>query len=124
MFIIKMNNNQKRILSIKFTAYYILMTLMLVSCNNNNQSEQTASSAQNADSGLDRTVLPITGPSYPADTTLDARNTKAPARFNVKAPAKAPNVIVVLIDDIGFGQSSAFGGPINMPAADKIAAAG
>jgi arylsulfatase A-like enzyme len=124
MFIIKMNNNQKRILSIKFTAYYILMTLMLVSCNNNNQSEQTASSAQNADSGLDRTVLPITGPSYPADTTLDARNTKAPARFDVKAPAKAPNVIVVLIDDIGFGQSSAFGGPINMPAADKIAAAG
>ena len=64
---------------------------------------------------LDRTVLPIAEPQYPHVTELDARNAKAPPRFEVKAPAKAPNVLIVLIDDMGFGQSSAFGGPIHMP---------
>ena len=38
---------------------------------------------------LDRTVLPIPEPKYPPITELDARNAKAPPRFEVKAPAKA-----------------------------------
>jgi arylsulfatase A-like enzyme len=74
--------------------------------------------------GLDRSVLPIKEPSYPIVTELDARNAKAPARFNVKAPANAPNVVVVLLDDIGFGHSSAFGGPIHMPNLERLAANG
>jgi arylsulfatase len=73
---------------------------------------------------MDRTILPIKEPTYPAITELDARNAKAPARFEVKAPAKAPNIVIVLIDDIGFGHSSAFGGPINMPTLEKLAANG
>ena len=56
--------------------------------------------------------------------TLDARNAKAPPRFEVKAPAKAPNVLIVLIDDMGFGQSSAFGGPIHMPTLERMAKGG
>src|SRR6478672_4748190 len=75
-------------------------------------------------SGIDRTVLPIKEPTYPESTVLDARDAKAPPRFEVKAPAKAPNVVIVLVDDIGFGASSAFGGPINMPTLDKLAAGG
>ena len=43
---------------------------------------------------------------------LDARNVKAPARWEVKAPKGAPNIIVFLIDDMGFGHPSAFGGGI------------
>nr|WP_231871561.1 arylsulfatase [Planctomyces sp. SH-PL62] len=73
---------------------------------------------------LDRTVLPVLEPSPPADTTLDARNTKPPPRFQVKAPTKAPNVLIVLIDDMGFGQSSAFGGPIRMPTLERMAKGG
>ena len=42
-----------------------------------------------------------------------------PPRFEVKAPANAPNVLIVLIDDMGFGQSSAFGGPIHMPTVEQ-----
>jgi arylsulfatase len=42
----------------------------------------------------------------------------------VKAPKDAPNVVIVLIDDIGFGHSSAFGGPIQMPTLEKMAANG
>src|ERR1043166_8910847 len=73
---------------------------------------------------LDRTVLPMVGPKLKPITTLDARDAKAPPRFEVKAPKGAPNVLIVLIDDIGFGASAAFGGPIKMPTLDKLAANG
>lgn len=70
---------------------------------------------------LDRTTLPIAEPTYPHSTILDARNATAPPTFQVKAPVGAPNVLIVLIDDMGFGQSSAFGGPVQMPNLDKLA---
>ncbi len=76
------------------------------------------------DDQLNRTVLPIVGPKLAPVTTLDARDAKAPSRFEVKAPQGAPNVVIVLIDDIGFGSSSAFGGPINMPTLEKMASNG
>jgi len=80
--------------------------------------------AQTKGATLDRTVLPIPEPQIKPITELDARKAKAPARFEVKAPAGAPNVVIVLIDDIGFGHSSAFGGPISMPTVEKLAAGG
>ncbi len=73
---------------------------------------------------MDRTVLPIAEPTYQPITELDARAAKAPPRFEIKAPERAPNVVIVLIDDIGFGHSSAFGGPINMPTLERLAGAG
>ncbi len=73
---------------------------------------------------LDRTVLPVAEPEYPQITELDARRATAPPRFEVKAPDGAPNVVIFLIDDIGFGHASAFGGPIPMPALDRLANAG
>ena len=77
-----------------------------------------------ATDNLDRTVLPIREPKPARVTELDARNVKAPPRFEVKAPAKAPNVLIILIDDMGFGQASAFGGPIHMPTLEKLANSG
>ena len=69
----------------------------------------------------DRTVLPVHEPQYPHSTVLDVRNAPPPPpRFEVKAPAGAPNVLIVLIDDMGFGQSGAFGGPINMPTVNRL----
>jgi arylsulfatase A-like enzyme len=76
--------------------------------------------AQAAEVKLDRTKLPISEPDYPRSKVLDARDAKAPPRFEVKAPAGAPNVLIVLIDDIGFGMPSAFGGPVRMAAADRL----
>jgi len=76
--------------------------------------------AQNA-APVDRTVLPIPEPDYPRSTVLDARNATPPPRFEVKAPAGAPNVLILLIDDMGFGMPSAFGGPIHMPTLDRLA---
>ena len=77
-----------------------------------------------AKSGIDRTVLPVPEPPVTTITTLDARDAKAPPRFEVKAPKGAPNVVIVLLDDIGFGQSSAFGGPVKMATLDLLAAEG
>ena len=54
---------------------------------------------------VDRTVLPVSEPTPATITELGARNAKAPPRFEVKAPKGAPNVVVVLLDDIGFGHS-------------------
>lgn len=74
--------------------------------------------------GMDRTTLPIKEPPRPRYTELDARNATAPPRFEVKAPEGAPNVIVILIDDMGFGVSEAFGGPVSTPTMDKLATNG
>ena len=88
------------------------------------KGEPPGTSAKAAAGTLDRTVLPIPEPQTKTITTLDARDAKAPPRFEVKAPQGAPNVVIVLIDDIGFGHSSAFGGPINMPTLEKLANGG
>ena len=56
-------------------------------------------------------------PQYVGLTTYDAKdpNTKYPPITPLRPPAGAPNVLIVLIDDVGFGASSAFGGPCNTP---------
>lgn len=77
-----------------------------------------------APAGLDRTVLPIHAPDRPTYTELDARNATPPPRFEVKAPDGAPNVVVILIDDMGFGTPSTFGGPVSMPTLDQLASSG
>ncbi len=105
--------------TIKQLFLFLATGFFLTQCTQQGEQKPPATSG-----GLDRSVLPIKEPSYSAITELDARNAKAPARFEVKAPEKAPNVVIVLIDDIGFGHSSAFGGPINMPTLERLAAKG
>ena len=73
---------------------------------------------------VDRTELPVKGPWYPAITTLDARDVKAPPVFEVKAPKKAPNVVIILLDDLGFGGISATGSVLQTPHIDKLASQG
>lgn len=81
----------------------------------------TAASAQPAP---DRTVLPIAEPKRPIYTEIDARKVKPPPRFDIKAPAGAPNVVIVLIDDLGFGVTSTFGGPVRTEVLDRLAQSG
>lgn len=73
-----------------------------------------------------RTMLPI--PDRPASghTTYDAKDpdTKYPPIEPLLPPDGAPNVLVVLLDDVGFGASSAFGGPCATPVAERLAGNG
>jgi arylsulfatase A-like enzyme len=70
---------------------------------------------------VDRTVLPIQEPEWPTISELDARDAEAPPQFVVKAPKNAPNVVVILIDDIGFGAATSFGGSIQTLTLDRLA---
>jgi arylsulfatase A-like enzyme len=98
--------------------------LLLVAAAPLAAAAQPAATAQSPAAAPDRTVLPLAEPKRPVYTEIDARKVKPPPRFEVKAPAKAPNVVIVLIDDLGFGVPSSFGGPIAMPTLDKLAAEG
>lgn len=80
-----------------------------------------ATDEASAQEKLDRTVLPVQEPQPPTFSELDARNVTPPPRFEVKAPSGAPNVVIVLIDDIGFGGPSALGGPLQTPTMDRLA---
>jgi arylsulfatase len=73
---------------------------------------------------VDRTVLPIKGPWYPPIDIMDARDAKAPPLFQVTAPKDAPNVVIILVDDLGFGCASTFGGAVKTPHLDKLADGG
>lgn len=77
-------------------------------------------------SSVRRDILPIPDPQHVGLTTYDAKdpNTKYPPITTLRPPEGAPNVLIVLIDDVGFGASSAFGGPCNTPVAERMAANG
>jgi arylsulfatase A-like enzyme len=95
-------------------AGIVTSAFIITSCT---QPQKTGSTASD---GLDRTVLPIKEPVRQTYKELDVRNATAPPRFEVKAPAGAPNVVVVLIDDMGFGVSEGFGGPVKTPTMDRL----
>ena len=76
------------------------------------------------ESEVDRTELPIRAPWYPPIKVLDARDAKAPPVFDVRAPKGAPNVVVILLDDLGFGGTGATGSILKTPHFDKLASQG
>jgi len=75
---------------------------------------------------IERSVLPIPDRTHVGLTTYDAKDpdTSFPPIEPLRPPEGAPNVLVVLIDDAGFGSSSAFGGPCQTPNFERLAANG
>jgi arylsulfatase len=73
-----------------------------------------------------REVLPIPDRKPVGLTTYDAKDpdTKFPPIRPLRPPTGAPNVLIILLDDVGFGASSAFGGPCRTPNAERLAATG
>src|SRR5262245_39797451 len=80
----------------------------------------------NSNDLLHREVLPIPDRKPVSLTTYDAKdpNTKFPPITPLRPPTGAPNVLLILLDDVGFGASSAFGGPCQTPTAEQLAAGG
>jgi arylsulfatase len=75
---------------------------------------------------INRQILPIPDRQYVGLTTYDAKDpdTRFPPIEPLRPPKGAPNVLIVLLDDVGFSASSAFGGAINTPVAERLAAGG
>jgi arylsulfatase A-like enzyme len=80
----------------------------------------------NSQDNISRTVLPIPNRSRTGLITYDAKDpdSKFPPITQLRPPKGAPNVLIILLDDVGFGASSAFGGPCNTPTAERLAAGG
>ena len=97
----------------------LLLSLgIMMSCNTpqDNSKSKLAGTYE-----MDRTILPIQPPSHEPVTEMDARNVEKPEAFAITSPEGAPNVVIVLIDDIGFGATSTFGGSIATPTFDRLA---
>ncbi|QRO00064.1 arylsulfatase [Archangium violaceum] len=73
-----------------------------------------------------REILPIPDRPYVGPTKYNAADPQPefPPLLPIRPPEGAPNVIVILIDDVGFGASETFGGPIETPTAKELAAGG
>jgi arylsulfatase len=79
-----------------------------------------------AENSIQRTILPIPDQQHVSLTTYDAKDpdTKYPPIRELRPPAGAPNVLIILLDDVGFGASSVFGGPCRTPNFERLAADG
>ena len=70
---------------------------------------------------VDRSTLPIPDPSFQGKIGKSYTDSEQDFPQAIKAPAGAPNVVVILLDDLGFGQPGTFGGPVPTPALDRLA---
>jgi arylsulfatase A-like enzyme len=100
---------------------FLLSVAVLLSCYSEFAVAQSSSPTAYK---IDRTILPIQPPKHKPITEIDARKATKPERFEIKPPADAPNVVIVLIDDIGFGATKPFGGAIETPTFERLAADG
>jgi hypothetical protein len=69
-------------------------------------------------------VLPYPDPVFKGVIGRTTADSKPDFPQPVKAPEGAPNILVILTDDVGFGASSTFGGPVPTPTLDALAAQG
>ena len=85
-----------------------------------------ANPSMNGVDAIERVVLPIPDRPRTGLITYDAKDpdSKYPPIRQIRPPKGAPNILVILIDDVGFGASSAFGGPCQTPNIEKLAANG
>ncbi|MBX3240382.1 MAG: arylsulfatase [Chitinophagaceae bacterium] len=99
----------------RYTGYMLFLTLLsFFSCN------QTAEQKKNTGeeiSNLPKPTEPVTG----ATVTSFYQDSKPGAVPGIKARDGAPNVVIFIIDDMGFGAMSTFGGPVASPNLDRVA---
>lgn len=88
---------------------------------NGQEKSKTAGSGQQ--DNIYRSVLPLSHRRHQGFITYDAKDpdTKFPPIVPLRPPKGAPNVLIILLDDVGFGAASAFGGPCQTPTAERLA---
>jgi hypothetical protein len=88
------------------------------------QPTSAAGRAQQEASTVDRSVLPAADSPFRGRIEVAFKDSTADWPEPLKAPEGAPNVLLIMGDDIGYGHMSAFGGPANTPVFDRLAARG
>ena len=69
-------------------------------------------------------VLPQTEPDFKGKIAFGVRESVPDWPQPANAPQGAPNIVLILLDDVGFGAASTFGGPVETPELDKLSARG
>ena len=80
--------------------------------------------APDATSSIDGNYLPPAPPRFGGEIGLDAKESKPFWPPRVVPPKGAPNILLIMTDDLGYGVSSTFGGVIPTPTLDRVAKAG
>lgn len=78
-------------------------------------------SSSNGETAVDRSILPIPDPPFRGKANRTLAGSEADFPASIAAPQGAPNVLLVLIDDAGFGNPSTFGGPVATTAFERVA---
>ncbi|CAM4461055.1 Arylsulfatase [Mycobacterium basiliense] len=73
---------------------------------------------------FDRTTLPLPDTSTGGKAGRTVAESVMPTITTIRPPLNAPNVVVVLLDDVGFGATATFGGPVPSPTGDGLAQEG
>jgi arylsulfatase len=97
-------------------SFEIVLVLLACTC-----AGQTSSAASDQE---DRTVLPLPESRFHGTIGKTYKESKSDWPKPPTAPTGAPNIVVILLDDVGYGQVSTFGGPVETPELDKLAAQG
>src|SRR5882724_6311574 len=107
---------------LKFTL--IIALAVIISNCNQPQTKNETTAATTAPGEFDRTVLPILPHAFAGTVDTNGSQSKPDFPIEISAPKGAPNVLLIMTDDVGFGASSTFGGPIQTPTFDALAANG
>jgi len=101
-----------------------LALLLMISAPAAAQQVEGVPGAPNATTTIDGRYLPPPPPPFEGQIELNAAQSKPAWSMRVVPPKGAPNVLLIMTDDVGFGAPSTFGGVIPTPALDRIAASG
>lgn len=125
----KIFRSSKCIKSTSLTKKYVFFLWLLFINACNDKSVNNARHTNNNDiTSIDsrRVELPYSGSEYKGkiDSTYETSVPDFGPALPLTAPAGAPNIIIVLLDDVGFGQLGCYGGLIETPNIDKLARQG
>src|SRR5262245_5137424 len=103
-----------------------LSASVLALCVGSALAQQTTGTpgSPNATTTIDGKYLPAPAPPFAGTINLDSKDSKPAWPATVVPPKGAPNVLLIMTDDQGYGVSGTFGGVIPTPALDRIAKAG
>lgn len=96
---------------------FAAILFVLASCNQQPSASKEPASAEGQS-------IPKADPAFKGKIGNTADESTADFPMPLKAPAGAPNVLIILLDDVGFGMAGTFGGPVPTPNFDKLAAGG
>ncbi len=98
-------------------VFIILISLYACSTGSETSADQTTSQSES-------NHIPYADPEFKGTISTTYQESKADFPLPFKAPEGAPNVLIILLDDVGFGMVETFGGPVPTPNTDRLARGG